>query len=160
MLKGLLLIDTSIMQEILNFPKSTTSIKERFNSMLFSNDYILFLPLATIFETGNHISQLKREYNNARFEIAQDFISKVQMALDGTTPFRALEWEAKEIGDWINSFPEEASKGKSFGDCSIIAQFKKLCQDSPTQLPIKIWSKDSHLQNYKRNWNFPEWKDI
>lgn len=161
MLKGLLIIDTSIMLEYLQVPDKSSNasgITERIDAMLKSNEYILFLPLATIVETGNHISHVKSN-NDVRFLIAQAFVSKVKMALEGTKPFKALEWEAKEIGEWIDVFPIEASKKISFGDCSIKAQFKKICKQF-SGLPIKIWSKDDDLKNQKHNWNDPNWKDI
>ena len=155
MSKGLILLDTSIMLEILQVPdksKPGSSIPDEFNAMLGSNEYTLYLPIATVIETGNHISQIKRKGSALRHIIAQEFVSKVKMALDGTTPFKALEWEASEMADWIVSFPDSAARGESFGDLSIIRQFNKLCQESPTQLPIKIWSGDNHLSSYRRNW--------
>ena len=156
MSKKLVLIDTSIMLEILGVPKKINdpNIKKHFNAMLTSDDYILILPLATILETGNHISHIKSNDKNLRFIIANEFINKVKMALEGTKPFKALEWEAKEIGEWIDVFPMEASKKISFGDCSIKAQFKKICTQF-SGLPIKIWSKDDDLKNQKHNWNDP-----
>ena len=101
MSKKLVLIDTSIMLEILGVPKKINdpNIKKHFNAMLTSDDYILILPLATILETGNHISHIKSNDKNLRFIIANEFINKVKMALEGTKPFKALEWEAKEIGE-------------------------------------------------------------
>ena len=156
MSKKLVLIDTSIMLEILGVPKKINdpNIKKHFNAMLTSDDYILILPLATILETGNHISHIKSNDKNLRFIIANEFINKVKMALEGTKPFKALEWEAKEIGEWIDVFPIEASKKISFGDCSIKAQFTKLCSKYHG-FPIKIWSKDDDLKNQKHNWNDP-----
>lgn len=149
------------MLEILEVPQKNNSpnIKKRFNAMLTSGEYILILPMATIVETGNHISHIKSNDKNVRFVIANEFIKKVKMALEGTKPFKALEWEVKEIGEWIDIFPIEASKKISFGDCSIKAQFKKLCKQF-SDFSIKIWSKDDDLKNQKQNWNDPNWKDI
>ena len=172
MLKGLLLIDTSIMLEYLQVPDMSSKelgITGRIDDMLISGEYILILPMATIVETGNHISHIKKSDNNVRFIIAKEFINKVKMALEGTKPFKALKWETEEIGawidslseirDWIDSFPKYAKCEISFGDCSIIEQFKKLCHNF-SALPIKIWSKDVDLKHHDQNWNDPNWKDI
>ena len=171
MTKKLLLIDTSIMLEILEVPQKSNGpkIKKRFNAMLTSDDYILILPMATILETGNHISHIKSHDNDLRFIIANEFIKKVKMAIDGTTPFKALRWETEEIGtlidslseirDWIDSFPDYAKREISFGDCSIIEQFKKLCYKF-SAFPIKVWSKDDDLKYQDQNWNDSNWQDI
>lgn len=155
MSKGLILLDTSVMLEILQVPEKSTPgspIPDKFNAMLGSNEYTLYLPIATVIETGNHIAQIKRKGGKVRRIIAQEFVSKVKMAIAGTTPFKALEWEAREMADWIVSFPDCAARGESFGDLSIIEQFNRLCQQPPMEQPIRIWSGDGHLASYSRNW--------
>jgi hypothetical protein len=154
-MKGLLLIDTSIMLEILGVPGKSSSdsdIPRQFDAMLSSNEYTLYLPIATVLETGNHISQIKAKNGDVRRLIAQQFIKKVKMALDGTKPFKALAWEAAEMGPWLDRYPDFAQSRKSFGDLSIISQYEKLCNESPQDLPKKIWTKDGHLDSYRRNW--------
>ena len=154
-MKGLLLIDTSIMLEILGVPgksNSDSGIPKQFDTMLSSNEYTLYLPIATVLETGNHISQIKAKNGDVRRLIAQQFIKRVKMALDGTKPFKALAWEAAEMSQWLDRYPGFAQSRKSFGDLAIISQFEKLCNESPQNLPIKIWTKDGHLDSYRRNW--------
>lgn len=153
--KGLLLIDSSIMLEYLQVPgkcNKNSGIPKQFDKLMSSGEYTLYLPIATVFETGRHISQLKKEDGNKRRKIAEYFIKRVKMAIEGRTPFKTLDWEAAEMSEWLDSYPDFAQASISLGDLSIIKQFEKLCGESPKDLPIKIWSIDKHLASYQRNW--------
>lgn len=77
------LLDTSVFVEILNVPHM---VKQRNTTLAelgqkIQNGESLFLPMATIFETGNHIAQ--NGDGTQRRKCAEDFVEQVQQALDG-----------------------------------------------------------------------------
>jgi len=53
-----------------------------------SDEEFLFLPLATILETGNHIAQ--NGNGTQRRKIAVFFVKQVQLALEGKSPFTPI----------------------------------------------------------------------
>ena len=84
------LLDTSVFVEFLNVPNMNTQhagicdeLKQKFRDGEF-----LFLPLATILETGNHIAQ--NGNGTPRRKIAVLFVEQVQLALEGKSPFTSI----------------------------------------------------------------------
>ena len=167
MSKGLLLLDTSILCEILCVPgkfDEHSGILEQFKKYQKRNDvffaqcnqtcYEFYLPLATIIETGNHIGQI--DDGKVRRNRANLFVGFVKNALTGKSPFRFLKWELSEMKEWIDDFPDfTTQQNGGIGDLSIVKEYERLCSQPPSDLPIKIWSKDNHLSSYSRNWEEP-----
>ncbi|QXE26219.1 hypothetical protein B6N60_04950 [Richelia sinica FACHB-800] len=112
------------------------------------------LPMATILETGNHIAQ--NGDGTVRKKIAIRFVEQVKAAFNGEAPWRPTAFpNTAEILLWIDEFPDQAGKNKapdkqegtSFGDLSIIEEFRKSCKLFPLS-EVFIWSLDRDLQNY------------
>lgn len=144
------LIDTSILVEILDVPRRAANHDQVIAELQekIENGDALFLPMATILETGNHIAQ--NGDGGQRRVCALNFVSQVSRALKGQSPFKPINFPEKEqLQQWLCEFPDSAMRGNSLGDLSIIHDFKRLCRQSPRR-EIYIWSQDSHLSSFKQ----------
>jgi hypothetical protein len=78
------------------------------------------LPMATLIETGNHISQAP-EY---RYECATALARHLRDATDATTPWAAFTeqsslWDSDNLGTLADTWPPLAAGGTSIGDATI-----------------------------------------
>lgn len=144
------LIDTSVFVELLNVPhkacrpaQTLAELKER-----VTLQESLFLPMATILETGNHIGQ--NGDGGARRACAQRFVQQVGAALEGRSPFKPLHFlQADALKAWLSEFPDHAATGSGLGDLSIVYDWQRLCQQNRARR-VYIWSLDTHLAAYDR----------
>lgn len=86
------LIDTSIFVEILNVPMKAQRHIETLQQLeqRIQAGESLFLPMATILETGNHIGQ--NGDGGTRRSCAERFIQQVDAALAGRSPFKSISF--------------------------------------------------------------------
>lgn len=150
------IIDTSIWVAMLNIPylnDERENILKKFEDLSERNCSFL-LPMATIFETGNHIAQ--NGDGEQRRKVALHFTDLVKQAFEGEAPFTITDFQPKEdILSWLDRFPDSAGQnktptkkeGKSFGDLSIIYEYEELCRKLSTR-EIFIWSLDGDLSAY------------
>lgn len=90
------LLDTSVFVEILAQLGERIRCRES-----------LFLPMATILETGNHIGQ--NGDGHARRRCAQRFVREVSTALAGQSSFKPISFlQATELQAWLSEFPDHA----------------------------------------------------
>ncbi|MGJ5632041.1 type II toxin-antitoxin system VapC family toxin [Nostoc sp. CALU 1950] len=155
-MSSICLIDTSIFLEILNVPnynQHRALVLQDFQTYAQSGCTFL-LPMATILETGNHIAQ--NGDGTMRRKTAKRFVEEVKKAFTGEAPWKPTTFpNTAEILEWIDDFPDLAgrnkaplkSEGTSFGDMSIIQEFRKSCNLFQMS-EVFIWSLDSDLQNY------------
>ena len=148
------LVDTSVFCNLLDIP-GRNQRKEEAESQFkeyIANQGVFYLPLATIFETGNHIAHI--ENGNLRRKAAGKFVDLVRNSLAGETPFHPLHfWNNDEMMSWLEQFADYAIRECGFGDFTIIKDYERLCKlqpDIPSAQPIEIWSFDEHLQGYSR----------
>jgi len=144
------LIDTSIFLEILNVPHKASQselILQKLEEKIKAKES-LFLPMATILETGNHIAQ--NGDGNQRRTCAEKFVDQVTKALEGKSPFTPINFLKKEdLQGWLKEFPDQAMRGRGMGDLSIIHDWQKIC-DQNLGRRVYIWSLDKHLKSYNR----------
>jgi len=108
----------------------------------------LFLPMATILETGNHIAQ--NGDGTQRRECANRFVEQVTKALNGTSPFIPISFlEREDLQQWLMEFPDSAMQGRGLGDQTIIHDWQKLCTQNSGRR-VYIWSLDTHLKSYEQ----------
>lgn len=144
------LIDTSIFLEILNVPKKASQSELIFQELKekIEAGESLFLPMATILETGNHIAQ--NGDGNQRRTCAEKFVNQVTQALEGKSPFTPISFLKKEdLQGWLKEFPDEAMQRRGLGDLSIINDWQKICDQNPVRR-VYIWSLDKHLKGYNQ----------
>ena len=149
-MSSICVVDTSIFCNILNVPtKAQQHIEtmKRFEQYI-KNRYTFLLPMATIYETGNHIAQ--NGDGRVRRKIAELFVSQVRQAFQGDSPWTPTPFDsAEEFSTLLAQFPEQAMQGSGLGDLSIIKVFERQCELHPRR-PVFIWSCDAHLNAYNR----------
>lgn len=142
------IVDTSIFCNILDLPGKNQNREEiigEFEAGIKAGGKF-FLPYVVLIETGNHIAQLN---GNLKFTKAQKFVSLVEKALNGETPFTPLKFpEKEELLHWINGFPEKSGQGIGFGDFSIIKDWEEQ-KELFGAYSVRIWSLDAGLQGYE-----------
>lgn len=142
------LIDTSIFVEILNVPSKASQhevIVEQLGQKI-TNREELFLPMATIIETGNHIGQ--NGDGTLRRLCAERFVEQVNQALEGSSPFKPISFlKPDELKQWLGEFTDHAMRGSGLGDLSIIHDWQRLCAQNPSRR-VYIWSLDAHLAGH------------
>jgi len=144
------IVDSSVFCNILEVPNRCQHRDQVFEQLesLIEEGATLLLPLATIYETGNHIS--RNGDGRQRRETAEQFRAQVDLALRGENPFTPTDInEEEEIRRWLTQFPEFAERGVEFGDMSIVEAFHKQCERHPSRR-VFVWAIDSDLSNYDR----------
>ena len=142
------IIDTSVFLNILDIPGSNSDrdqILTDFNKRV-KNDDSFFLPFIVLVESGNPIAKLN---GNLKYSKAQHFIQIVRQAFQNEAPFKPLRFPEREsFLEWLDGFPDMASRGFGFGDYSIIADWEHQVKLFPSY-SVKIWSLDAELQGYQ-----------
>lgn len=145
------LIDTTVFLNILDVPgfnQHREEVLKELKELKATRGANLLLPLATIIESGNHISHLSDGKERRRY--AELFIDEVRASIDGGAPWTPIALPDKEImASWLKDFPEYAMQGLGIGDASIIKQWQAAC-DRHIRSRVKIWSLDKHLNCYDR----------
>ena len=144
------LLDTSVFVEILNVPNMNTRHVVIYDELeqKIQNRESLFLPMATILETGNHIAQ--NGDGTQRRNVADLFAAQVQLALNGESPFTPIAFPKQDaLQQWLTAFPDFAMRGQGLGDLSIIHDWERMCAQHPTHR-VYIWSLDHHLASHDR----------
>lgn len=145
-----IIVDTSVFLNVLNVPgfnQARNKVFDEFEGYINQNANLL-LPLAALFEAGNHVSQLADGGNRRRW--AGQFVGEVRKALAGDAPWQPVPMPTSEgLSDWIDQFPNAAMQGMSIADLSIKKEWDAACARHP-YLRVKIWSLDEHLAGYDR----------
>ncbi|MBP0018191.1 MAG: hypothetical protein J7647_11680 [Cyanobacteria bacterium SBLK] len=143
------IIDTSIFNEFLGIPSK--SDESRIKKVLHEFEQLIedrtsfLLPMATIYETGNHIAKSSGD----RFRLAQKFVEYVRQAIKGYTS--KIPWIAMviptndEVELWLSEFPQRAAGEVGMADLSIIKEWEKMVEMNPSRR-VFIWALDSDLK--------------
>ena len=158
-MSDIVLLDTSVYLNVLDvsgWNQSRVSILDEFTLRVEDGDYFL-LPMATIWETGNHIAKLAD--GGSRRQFAKKLVDDVSGAINGSAPYRPTHFpDREEFLCWLNEFPENAQKNKSItkpnegvslADLSIIKEWKRTCE-LHSMSRVLVWSLDSDLSSYDR----------
>ena len=144
-------IDTSILLCLLKVPntcddKYSEVIEELKN--IIERGETLILSIASIIETGNHITQIND--GNSRRAIALKFAQYLRDTADNQAPWSLtdLNWSPDKLRKFADDFPELATREVGFGDMSIIEAFNDYLERTPG-VSARIWSKDGHLMAYQ-----------
>lgn len=147
-MRAVCLVDTSVFVEVLNVPHLANqhgAVTQQLAEKI-SNKEWLFLPMATVLETGNHIAQ--NGDGNLRRQCAERFVKQVNLAIDGESPFTPINFlEANDLRKWLTQFPNWAMQGQGLGDLSILHDWERLCEQNQARR-VYIWSLDQHLSGY------------
>ena len=156
-MSAIVLLDTSVYLNILNVPgnnQDRDDIFAEFEIRLEQGDYFL-LPMATIWETGNHIADLGN--GGLRFQFGQKLVEDVTRAISGNTPYRPTHFPSREeFLTWLADFPMHAQhsktakktrEGVSLSDLSMIKEWEQ-SRDRHSMSQVLIWSLDADLAGY------------
>lgn len=159
-MSDIVLLDTSVYLNVLDVPgrnQDRLAILEEFGDRCKQGDYFL-LPMATIWETGNHIAKLSK--GNERRKYAEKLVNDVKGAIHGNTPYRPTHFpDREEFLRWLADFPAHAQKNKSasktregvsLADLSIIKEWERT-RSIHSMSRVLIWSLDGDLTRYDRN---------
>lgn len=158
-MSSIVLLDTSVYLNVLDVPawnQDRLQILREFEKRIKSGDYFL-LPMATIWETGNHIAGLHS--GRLRRKYAELLGADVQNAIQGITPYSATHFpDRQEFLSWLLDFPEYVQRNKSatktregvsLADMSIIKEWERECLRH-SMSRVLVWSLDVDLTGYDR----------
>ena len=144
------IVDTSIFCNLLDIPRMNEQRKDVVMEMenFIKNGTNLLLPMASVYETGNHIAKLKLSDGTIRRNYAEIFVEQVEKAINGEAPWKIMQYPSQEqLIDWLRKFPDAAMQGKGIADVSIISEWKNFKSKAPTHR-VFIWAIDQHLRGY------------
>lgn len=142
------IVDTSVFLNVLDVPNRNADREEVRSRLLqlIENNTTLLLPMAAVYETGNHIAQLND--GGTRRHYACKFVDQVVQAIEGDAPWRAMKAPTiEQVGEWLSVFPDYAMRSQSVGDLSIIKEWEDAKKRTP-HLRVFIWSLDRDLLGY------------
>lgn len=146
---NIVLVDTSILLNILGVPHMSdqrVEVKEQSEDYIRRGDH-LFLPIATVLETGNHIAQ--NGDGNQKRRCALRFADTVREAVENANPWVLVPLpDTKDLVAWLDDFPDSAMRGVGIGDHSIIKSWERFRDQFPG-LAVSVWSLDEDLQGYQ-----------
>lgn len=156
-MSAIVLLDTSVYLNILDVPncnQNRQDIFEAFEEKLKQGDHFL-LPMATIWETGNHIAVLGN--GGLRYRYGQLLVEQVTAAVNGEVPYRPTHFPVQtEFLEWLADFPDYAKRNKapkrtgegvSLSDLTIIKEWERTRRLNPMR-QVLIWSLDADLAGY------------
>ena len=114
-------------------------------------DERMFLPLATILETGNHIGQMADGNQRRRCaELLRDVVQKARQ-VPAAVPLLPLgDWRDEDIESFLAQFPNWVGKGSGLGDLTIHYDWEQLCRVNAGRR-VYIWTLDEHLAAFDRS---------
>lgn len=156
-MSAIVLLDTSVYLNMLDVPSRNQDrdvILCEMADCFAQGDYFL-LPLASVWETGNHIAHLPD--GRVRRTYAQALLNDVGRAFVGDAPYRPTHFPGRqEFLGWLHAFPDMVARSKSpkkvregpsLADLSIIKEWERACQLHPMSR-VRIWSLDEDLAGY------------
>lgn len=144
------IVDTTVFLNLLNVPEWNDDREDVYRKFrqFFDAGATLFLPLATVFETGGHIADAKDGGNRRRF--AQLFCEEVDKALRRESPWVLVPPpDVVLLAKWLHLFPDYAMQRISLSDLSQIELWQSLCKKL-FGTRVLIWSLDEDLLGYDR----------
>lgn len=156
-MSDIVLLDTSVYLNVLNIPgynQNRREVLQDFDARVRQDDYFL-LPMATIWETGNHIAKLAN--GTFRFRYGKILADDVVKAINGDVPYRPTHFPSREeFCAWLSDFPnyvqrnkspEKPNEGTSLSDLSIIKEWG-ITRARHNMSRVLIWALDSDLAGY------------
>lgn len=149
-MSAIVLVDTSIFLNVVDVPgrnQQRAAVFAELDARINDGDH-LFIPIATIIESGNHIAHISDGVH--RRSTADRFARAVTDALNDVAPWKPLNFPSHaDLSAWLVQFPDSASKKIGMGDLSIQHEWKHLCKKYPMSR-VLIWTVDADLQGYDR----------
>ncbi len=149
-MSAVVIVDTSVLLNVLDVPsfnQDREKVLAEFGALLDARASLL-LPLAAIFETGDHIADLRS--GGLRRRYAEVFRNSIREALKGEAPWVPIRFpDERQLEEWLDDFPDHAKRGPDLSDLSIIKAWETECSRHRSRR-VRIWALDGHLQSYDR----------
>lgn len=149
-MSDIVIIDTSVLLNVLDIPAFNQDRAEVFAQFkdLLDSDASFLLPMAAIFQAGDHIADLRD--GRERRHYADKFRDSIREALEGNAPWVPIRFpDSQQLARWLKSFPDFAMRGPGMSVLSIVKAWEIECARHPARR-IRIWSLNKHLQGYDR----------
>ncbi len=145
-----IVVDTTVLLNVLDVPgrnQHRAVVLERFEEVTEAGASLL-LPMAAVFEAGNHIAKLSHGQRRRRFAVI--FCRQVHAALNGEAPWVLVPLpRADQLSKWLGDFPDSAMREVGMSDLSMIKAWEEACSRNPHRR-VYIWSLDAGLRGYDR----------
>jgi hypothetical protein len=149
-MSAIVLVDTSVLMNVLDVPgfnQQRAATLSEFEELVNANAH-LFIPMAAVFEAGNHIAQLPQ--GQVRRSIAEVFVRAIQAALNDEAPWKPMRFPSSSaFALWLNDFPDAAMRGLGMGDLSIQKEWQEQCALYPMSR-VRVWTLDGDLEGLDR----------
>lgn len=148
---AIVLVDTSILLNVLDIPGRNEERADVLSDLKkwINDDAHLRIPMAAIFEAGNHIANSTGD-GQSRRTCAHRFVKALQSALNDEAPWKPIHFPDHErLASWLTDFPDAAMRGHGMGDHSIRKEWESQCDQFPLSRVI-VWSLDDDLAGLDR----------
>lgn len=151
-------VDTSVLLELLAVPGKSQQpgrVKE-VHDELVSAGAQLVLPIATVIETGNHITQLPD--GASRRSCAERFVALLRLMVAERLPWvlHSVAWDERMLAMLCDGtamtgpFVDLAAAGAiGTGDLAILAECESYAERT-AHVDVKVWTLDERLAAYGR----------
>lgn len=144
----IVLVDTSVLLNVLNVPGRNQDYEVVLSELgeLIEAGVLLFIPMAAIIETGNHIAHMDGD-GRLRRQAAERFVAVIDDALKDKAPWKPMNFpDAAHLLGWLGEFPDSAMRKVGMGDLSIKKEWEQLCSKYPMSR-VRVWSVDEDLKD-------------
>ena len=158
-MSDIVIVDTSVLLNGLDIPGRNQDREDVFEEFgaLVDGGASLLLPMAGVFETGNHIARLRNP--EKRRHHAKCFCDQVRKALKDEAPWTLVPLpELADLAQWLDKFPNHVNErytkggrakgGPDMSDLSIIEACEAARARHSRRRVVRIWSLDGDLQGY------------
>ena len=144
------ILDTGVLLNVFDVPgfnQKRGEIYQQFGALVDSRASLL-LPLAAIFEAGDHIADLSDGRLRRRY--AERFRDRIREALAGRSPWIPNRFpDQTALSRWLGDFPDHAMRGRGLSNLSIVRDWEAACKLHQNRR-VRIWSLNTLLQGYDR----------
>jgi len=149
-------VDTSILLELLEVPGKSQQpevVRERLGELVALNAQLV-LPIATVIETGNHITQVSDGWSRRR--CAERFVGLLRLTMEGRVPWvlHSVAWDESMLGKLCDGtagtgpFVElAAARAIGTGDLAILAETESYAERT-ANVRVRVWTLDRRLAAY------------
>jgi hypothetical protein len=144
------IVDTSVFCNTLDLPGFNQNKDDALTTLgdYLQRAYTLLLPLAAVYETGNHIAHVAD--GRERRVAADRFRDEVKKAINGEAPWTPTPLpDTQALAGWLADFPDWAMREIGLADLSIVKEYERQCVLHRMRR-VFVWSYDRHLQGYDR----------
>ena len=144
------IVDTSVLLNLLDVPHHNDhrDVVAREFEEFVEVEARLLLPLATVFQTGNHIADL--DDGGKRRLYAKKLCEQVDKALNHRAPWALVPVpDENELANWLAHFPDNAMQGIGLSNLSLMDLWESQCRRVPSAR-VRIWSRNRRLNSCDR----------